>query len=226
MTCCGANPGMVSWFVKRALLDLAALRETNDRKPGTRREWAGLMRSLGVRGVHIAERDTQCSKRRKPPGVFWNTWSADGFVAEGFQPAELGWGTHEKWMPRNARRHEEGCQASIYLEQAGARTQVRTWCPTHGGQIGLLVTHNESISIADYFTLKEGDEVLYRPTCHYAYHPCDDALLSLHEMFGAGNRLQPICHVLGGRRDQPRGRMNSACFCTAMKRELIGTDLS
>jgi homospermidine synthase len=25
---------------------------------------------------------------------------------------------------------------------------------------------------------------IYRPTCHYAYHPADDAVLSLHEMFG------------------------------------------
>ncbi len=24
ISCCGANPGMVSWFVKQALLDLAA----------------------------------------------------------------------------------------------------------------------------------------------------------------------------------------------------------
>jgi homospermidine synthase len=26
----------------------------------------------------------------------------------------------------------------------------------------------------------------YRPTCHYAYHPCDAAVLSLHETFGSG----------------------------------------
>ena len=28
-------------------------------------------------------------------GHFWNTWSVDGFIAEGFhQQSELGWGTH------------------------------------------------------------------------------------------------------------------------------------
>jgi homospermidine synthase len=26
--------------------------------------------------------------------------------------------------------------------------------------------------------------VIYRPTVHYAYHPCDDALLSAHEFCG------------------------------------------
>jgi len=74
---------------------------------------------------------------------------------------------------------------------------VRTWCPTPGPQYGFLVTHNESISIADYFTVKDkkGD-VSYRPTCHYAYHPANDAVLSLHEMFGNGGTAQPVQHVL------------------------------
>ena len=30
----------------------------------------------------------------------------------------------------------------------------------------------------------------YRPTCHYAYHPCDDAVLSLHELAGKNWHLQ------------------------------------
>ena len=30
----------------------------------------------------------------------------------------------------------------------------------------------------------------YRPTVHYAYHPCDGAVLSLHEFAGKGWRLQ------------------------------------
>ena len=54
-----------------------------------------------------------------------------------------------------------------------------------------MITHNESISIADYFTLRENGAVVYRPTCHYAYHPCDDAVLSLHEMAGAAWQMQP-----------------------------------
>src|SRR5581483_958606 len=53
-----------------------------------------------------------------------------------------------------------------------------------------LVTHGESISIADYLTDREGERVLYRPTVHYAYHPCDGAVLSLHELAGKNWRLQ------------------------------------
>ena len=53
-----------------------------------------------------------------------------------------------------------------------------------------------SISIADYFTLREAGKVVYRPTCHYAYHPCDDAVLSLHEMAGAQWKPQQTWHIL------------------------------
>ena len=126
----------------------------------------------------------------KRPGEFVNTWSIDGFVSEGCQPAELGWGTHERHFPKGGMRHANGCGAAIYLNQPGAGTRVRTWTPNYGPFHGFLVTHNESISIADYLTLRDGDAVLYRPTVHYAYHPCDAAVLSVHELAGRGWQQQ------------------------------------
>lgn len=196
VSCCGANPGMVSWFVKQALVNLANDLKISFVMPETREQWAKLMQTVGVKGIHIAERDTQRSKNPKPMNNFVNTWSVDGFICEGLQPAELGWGTHEKWMPETGRRHDHGCQAAIYLQQPGANTRVRTWCPTPGAQYGRLVTHNEAISIADYFTVGQGAAAEYRPTCHYAYHPCNDAVLSLDEMFGRAGERQPEQHIL------------------------------
>jgi len=188
VSCCGANPGMVSWFVKEALLTLARDTGHDVAVPEGRDGWAALMQSLGVKGIHIAERDTQARRRPRPRGVFVNTWSVEGFIAEGFQPAELGWGTHEPWFPENAHSHATGCRAGIWLDRPGAITRVHTWCPTPGPQFGFLVTHNEAISIADYYTVGDPAAPTYRPTCHYAYHPCDDAVLSLHEMFGSGRQ--------------------------------------
>jgi homospermidine synthase len=196
VSCCGANPGMVSWFVKEALLNLAADLKLPHTAPTERAGWAKLMQQAGVKGIHIAERDTQISEKRKPRNVFVNTWSVEGFLAEGVQPAELGWGSHEKWMPPTAGTHDTGCQAAIYLQQPGANTRVRSWCPTPGEQYGFLVTHNEAISIADYFTVGHGATPEYRPTCHYAYHPCDDAVLSLDEMFGHMGKPQKNHHIL------------------------------
>jgi homospermidine synthase len=190
---------MVSWFVKKALVNLANDIGVKFEEPDQhdREGWAKLMKKVGVKGIHIAERDTQRTKHPKPLNVFWNTWSVEGFISEGLQPAELGWGTHENWMPKNGKKHKKGCKAGIYLEQPGANTRVRTWCPTPGPQYGFLVTHNEAISIADFFTVRDKDgEVTFRPTCHYAYHPANDAVLSMHEMFGNGGNPQPVHHVL------------------------------
>jgi homospermidine synthase len=196
VSCCGANPGMVSWFVKQALVDLAGELKLDRAVPDTRADWAAYMRDLGVKGVHIAERDTQRARLPKPMGVFWNTWSVEGFISEGFQPAELGWGSHETWQPDNMHSQTEGCQSARFMLQPGANTRVRTWCPTPGAQYGFLVTHNESVSIADYFTVGAGLDPEYRPTCHYAYHPANDAVLSLHELFGNGGTPQEELHVL------------------------------
>ncbi|MGE3936272.1 MAG: homospermidine synthase [Rhodospirillaceae bacterium] len=196
VSCCGANPGMVSWLVKEALVNLARDLGRPAAAPADRAGWARLMRDLGVKGVHIAERDTQRAGTPKPQDVFRNTWSIEGFISEGLQPSELGWGTHERHMPAQARRHDFGCDAAIYLLQPGAGTRVRSWTPTARAQHGFLVTHNESVSIADFFTLREDGKVVYRPTCHYAYHPCDDAVLSLHEMAGSQWRPQPTLQML------------------------------
>ncbi|HEX2652337.1 MAG TPA: saccharopine dehydrogenase C-terminal domain-containing protein [Xanthobacteraceae bacterium] len=196
VSCCGANPGLVSWFTKQALLDVASATGLKVDEPKTRDEWGRLMQRVGVKGIHIAERDTQRAKTPKPRGKFVNTWSVEGFISEGLQPSELGWGTHEKALPPDGRRHDTGCDAAIYLLRPGAGTRVRSWTPTAQAQHGFLVTHNESISIADYFTVRDGNQVVYRPTCHYAYHPCDDAVLSLHEMSGAQWQKQPSWHIL------------------------------
>ena len=140
-----------------------------DRRARTGAGW----RSASASRASTSPSATRSAPRHpKPRNVFVNTWSVEGFLSEGMQPAELGWGTHEKWTPANAGFHEEGCGAAIYLEQPGANTRVRSWTPTAQAQFGFLVTHNESISIADYYTLRdEKGEAIYRPTCHYAYHP-------------------------------------------------------
>jgi homospermidine synthase len=186
----GANPGLVSHFVKQALVDLARKSDPGAVAPTDRAGWGRLAERLGVKAIHIAERDTQVATVPKAPGEFVNTWSIDGFFSEGSQPAELGWGTHEWHLPADGRHHDFGSGAAIYLLRPGAGTRVRSWTPLEGPYLGFLITHGESISIADYLTVRDGARVSYRPTCHYAYHPCDDAVLSLHELAGKNWELQ------------------------------------
>jgi len=180
----------VSHFLKQALLNVAADTGVEAGNPRNRGDWGDLARRLGVKTVHIAERDTQISRVPKQRNEFVNTWSVDGFVSEGAQPAELGWGTHERNFPRDGKRHDFGCGSAIYLMQPGAATRVRTWTPRAGHIHGFLITHSEAISISDYLTVREGTQVAYRPTVHYAYHPSDAAVLSLHEFGGRNWQLQ------------------------------------
>ena len=150
----GANPGLVSHFVKQALIDSRETPTRRSQTPTDRADWARLAERLGVKVIHIAERDTQVSAIPKEPGEFVNTWSIDGFFSEGSQPAELGWGTHERHFPADGRRHDFGSQAAIYLLRPAPATRVRSWTPLEGPYLGFLITHGESISIADYLTVR------------------------------------------------------------------------
>jgi homospermidine synthase len=192
----GANPGLASVFLKQALLTLAKDNDLEFAMPTCFEDWAAIAQQLQIKVIHIAERDTQISDRRKQDDEFVNTWSVDGFISEGLQPSELGWGSHERYFPDDAGRHGYGSDAAIFLKRPGLATRVRSWTPLEGPYHGFLVTHGESISITDHLTLREGGDVHYRPTVHYAYHPCDDTVLSLHEMAGANWKKQRQSRIM------------------------------
>jgi homospermidine synthase len=192
----GANPGLVSHFVKKALIQIAKDTKKFQATPANREEWATLARDLSIKVIHIAEQDTQSTPVIKEPKEFVNTWSVDGFISEGSQPSELGWGTHEKKLPKDGKQHKAGCRAAIYLERSGLSTRVRSWAPNAGPFLGYLVTHNEAISISNYLSLKNGNEVTYRPTVHYSYQPCADAILSIHEVIATNLQQPPTKRLL------------------------------
>ena len=178
----GANPGLVSHFVKQALINIASDLKLEFMHPTNKIEWAELANRLNIKVIHIAEHDTQTSFIPKKVNEFVNTWSVDGFIAESCQPSELGWGTHEKYFPNDADNYDFGSNSGIYLNIPGASVKIRSWTPLEGAYHGFLITHNEVLSISDYFTLKNNRNVIYKPTVNYAYHPCDSAVLSIHEL--------------------------------------------
>jgi homospermidine synthase len=186
----GANPGLVSHFVKRALQDLDRVLRSGEARPTTREEWGALARDLSVSVIQIAERDTQVSDNAKRPGEFVNTWSVDGFVAELMQPCEVSVGVHEMNLPRRARTHRRN-SGTIYLPRPGGSTYARSWTPSVGGYQGMLITHDEIFSIADFLSLRGERGFSYRPSVMFVYHPCDDGMLSAQELEGRGWKMQP-----------------------------------
>jgi homospermidine synthase len=185
----GANPGLVTHFTKAALLDVAAAMGIEVEIPKTREEWAALMEQTGTKVIHIAERDTQVIDEPKIKNEFVNTWSCEGFWAEGRAPAELGWGTHES-KTSNVIHHKTGPKNAVYLDKPGAAVLMKSWVPLGGSYNGFLIQHSEAITISDYFTIGEGDSATFRPTVHYVYQPCDAAIVSVHEFRGRELEMQ------------------------------------
>ena len=147
-----------------------------------------LSHAIGVKVIHCSERDTQITNRPKQVDEFVNTWSIEGFREEGTTTAEMGWGTHEKTLPKNAFQHKDGPKNQICLAQMGMNTWVRSWVPNFNIQ-GMVVRHGEAFTISDKLTVWEGKKAVYRPTMHYAYCPCDEAIASLNEMRGYNYKL-------------------------------------
>jgi len=201
----GANPGLISHWTKKGLLDIAAKVLADGLAQGAdaealqtyakERSFNHLARKLGVKVIHCSERDTQISDQPKRVDEFVNTWSIEGFREEGVATAEMGWGTHEKKLPALAYEHPEGPKNQICLARMGMNVRVRTWVPSYAVQ-GMVVRHGEAFTLSDKLTVWENGKAVYRPTVHYAYNPCDNAIISLHELRGYDYELQPSLRIM------------------------------
>jgi len=202
----GANPGMVSHFVKLALRELS-MKILSDGIAGDRK--AGLEDALandqfnmlamltGTKVIHISERDTQISTQPKEPNEFVNTWSVEGFYEEGIAPAELGWGTHERTLPKNGYAHTtDGPRNQICIAQPGMETWVRSTVPS--GEIhGMVIRHGEAYTMCEHLSVYDDKgNAIYRPTVHYAYCPTDAAIASVHELRWHNWEMQPKQRIM------------------------------
>ena len=203
----GANPGLVSHFAKQALEEIAASllkdgKATGDRARGLESALAAGQHNMlamltGTKVIHVSERDTQLAIEPKRVNEFVNTWSVDGLYEEGIAPAELGWGTHEKTLPRNAWVHQDdGPCNQICIARPGMETWVRSWVPA--GEIrGMVVRHGEAYTMTNHLTVwDENGKAIYRPTSHYAYCPSDAAIMSVHELLMRNYEMQPQQRIL------------------------------
>ena len=201
----GANPGLISHFVKQALLDIAA-RTIFDKKASVQdeeeivqlakyRDFPRLAKKLGIKVIHCSERDTQIANRPKEVNEFVGTWSIEGLREEGTAPAEIGWGTHEEKLPALANIPPCGPKNQIFLPQMGINTWVRSWIPNEE-IIGMMIRHGEAFGLSDRLTVWEDGKAVYRPTVNYAYMPCHDTLSSLWELRGRNYELQPRIRIM------------------------------
>lgn len=178
----GMNPGLISHFLKAALLSLA---HSKDIAVAHNPSWGALASLLGVKAVHIVERDTQGDNQPLKQGEFVNTWSAKGFYSEAWlQQAEVFAGSHENLLPTGAKPSINNYTLSL-TATSGASLFCTSWLPTLGEQQGILMTHHEVISIGALLSTQT-----YRPTVCYSYTPCPKAQESLMNL----QRGHPATH--------------------------------
>ena len=202
----GANPGLISHFVKQGLLDIAdkTLQEEKLAKQKLKKieqyrkdlDFANLAMALGVKVIHCSERDTQISSQPKEVDEFVNTWSIEGLREEGVAPSEMGWGTHEKSLPELAFKPPFGPKNQIFLAQMGMNTWARSWVPEVGEIEGMIIRHGEAFGISDRLTVWDGKKAVYRPTVHYVYMPCHKCLSSLVELKARWYQMQPQMRIM------------------------------
>lgn len=205
----GMNPGLISHFTKDALARIAAgeFREISKRlraKPKAVRDdmdnaraYAEIAQALELEVIHCAERDTQEPITPRSPGEFLNTWSCKGYYEEASDPAQVGWGTHERVWPLNSvRLHFEAVLAS-----RGMNTFSRSYEPFGGEIVGRVVPHGECSTLSAYLTVNADTKGRreYAPTMYYVYNSCPASQQSLDEVRANRYKFPRSWHVLEGR---------------------------
>ncbi|MEW6222164.1 MAG: saccharopine dehydrogenase C-terminal domain-containing protein [Candidatus Hadarchaeota archaeon] len=201
----GANPGLISHFTKLGLIDIARKLIADKKVPKKeverleklirKKNFAELSMALGVKVIHCSERDTQITDKPKEVDEFVGTWSIEGLREEGTAPAEMGWGTHEKQLPKLAHMPPYGPKNQIFLAQMGINTWVRSWIPEEE-IVGMVIRHGEAFGISDRLTVWRNGKAIYRPTVHYAYFTCHETIASLHELRCRNYRMQPKVRIM------------------------------
>lgn len=199
----GANPGLISHFAKQGAIDIAKKLIVNRKAKDPEklksiikdRNFGALGMELGIRVIHCSERDTQITNKPKEVDEFVGTWSIEGLREEGTAPSELGWGTHEKELPKYAHVPPEGPKNQIFLSQMGMNTWVRSWIPNEE-IVGMVIRHGEAFGISDRWTVWNNGTAIYRPTVNYAYMTCHETLSSLHELRCRNYNMQPKLRIM------------------------------
>lgn len=177
----GANPGLISSFVKQGLLDCAQHFLANNpdsylhiETPLKNENFKELAKNLGIKAIHVSEKDSQKISKKIQKQEVINTWSIVEFLHEASSPSEFAWGTHEKEIPKNAQTFD----GNIMLDNQGLNSQLKSWVPYEEFK-GMIISHDEAYTIADYLSIKENNSYAYRPTTLFVYEPCPAAKQSL-----------------------------------------------
>jgi homospermidine synthase len=183
----GCNPGNVNIWT------LFALYKINKKNNNLQFDsYADLANKMGLRVIHISEKDSQITTKPKDINEYVNTWSSDAvsWYDEAFSFLEISWGTHEKKLPLNINK-ELSNEYQLILDGEGFNSYAYSYTPINKNLVGMLIRHEECFTIAKKLTLKnEKNEIVYKPSCYYVYKPCDSSLASTREVLDNYRKYQ------------------------------------
>lgn len=176
----GANPGLVSHWLKHGLEYLASEFSDSDIETALRaKDYARVAMLTGTKVVHVSEYDRQVSSAKRSPTVFVNTWSAEGLREESNAFTECSWGTHERSLPPEALQLSHDRLFHLCIKRKGINFPVRSWVPNEE-MTGMMIPHGETFTMGNRLSLWENGRLLYRPTVCFIYRPSLPALQSLY----------------------------------------------
>lgn len=197
----GGNPGNVNIWT------LYALDKINNKKNKfSYNSYAELAQKMGLRVIHISEKDSQITNKPRKRNEYLNTWSSDAisWYGEAIGNIEISWGTHEK----NTYDKIVDSLSNPYqkiMDRKGYTTFGLTYTPISRNTVGMLIRHEECYTICRKLSIVDNNNnIVYKPSCYYVYKPCDSSMASINELIERNNdyhrktRLM-TCDIIEGR---------------------------
>lgn len=175
----GCNPGNVNIWAMYALKEINKLKNNFEYS-----SYAELAYKMGLRVVHVSEKDSQITNKPKKQNEYVNTWSSNGvsWYDEAFSYLEISWGTHEKTIPEKLNLELTNEYENI-IDKVGCESYAKTYTPLNKNTIGMLIRHEETYTICRKLTIKDNsNNIIYKPSCYYIYSPCDSSVASINEV--------------------------------------------
>ena len=184
----GMNPGMVSCFMKKCMKEIIS-HDTTDFVSQNRetlqnlikeKQYAKAAQMLGIEIVHISDIDTTQTNFEPKEKCIYSTWNIDSFCEESIgQQSELSLGTDAniKSFDGCIENHNKD-KGYLLLNKKPLECTDQTYSPW-GSFNGYIIPHEEMYTIADYLSVKDDNQTVYRPSVYFVYKPSDIAVASL-----------------------------------------------
>jgi C1A family cysteine protease len=147
-------------------------------------QWAQIAKDNNITSIHITEYDTQQSNNLYHDHLV-NTWEVSDFVKElANRPSEATLGTNEEKIPNKTFPYHFGDKSSVCFVRTALNMKIKSWIPNENNFNAYLTPNYGAVSLGNYMTIYNGNDIVYRPTILHAYKPCDQALASLNKTHG------------------------------------------